>query len=137
MVLHHLRRSDGLRQEDLSLETGLDKTTIAHAVKKLVGHGYVSRHRDPVDHRCYRLSLTESGTALYSELDEVFVVWSTGLFEGLTADERRAKENFLRRMVENAERLANRDLDGVWFGLLIGMESEGHESTAVVNCRNR
>ena len=106
-------------------------------MKKLVVHGYVSRNRDTVDHRCYRLSLTERGAALYDELGVVFKDWSTGVFEGFSEAERETQEDFFRRMAENAERLANRDLDGVQFGLLVGMESEGHESTAVVNCRNR
>ena len=107
--LHHIRRNDALRQEDLSLEMGLDKTTIAHAVKRLVAHGYVSRQIDPADHRCYRLSLTESGAALYSELGQVFQEWSTGVLEGFTEDERQTQDNFFRRMAENAKRLAGRE----------------------------
>jgi len=110
--LNHICRSDGLRQEDLSLEMGLDKTTIAHAVKKLVGLGYVSRQRDQQDRRCYRLSLTERGIALHTELGEVFRDWSKGLFEGFTEEERQTEEDFFRRMAENAARLANQDPGG-------------------------
>ncbi len=107
--LYHVWRSDGLRQEDLSLDMGLDKTTIAHAVKKLVGLGYVSRQRDQEDRRCYRLSLTERGIAVHNELGEVFRDWRTGLLEGFAEDERETLESFFRRMAENAERLAHQD----------------------------
>ena len=105
--LHHIRRSDGLRQEDLSLEMGLDKTTIAHAVKKLASLGYVSRQRDEADHRCYRLSLTESGITLYAEWGEVFRDWNAGLFDGFTSEERQTQEGFFHRMAQNAEKLAS------------------------------
>jgi len=105
--LYHVHHRDGLRQEDLSLEMGLDKTTIAHAVKKLVGLGYVSRQRDQADHRCYRLSLTGNGIALHDELGEVLRDWNAGLFEGFSEEERHTQEEFFQRMAENAARLSN------------------------------
>jgi DNA-binding MarR family transcriptional regulator len=111
-LLHHIYRSDGLRQEDVSLEMGLDKTTIAHAVKKLVELGYVSRHRDREDRRCYRLSITEKGIEVHSHLGEVLRNWRMGLFEGFSEEEQKIQEDFLRRVAENAERLANQDPGG-------------------------
>ena len=60
-VLHHIERGDGPSQEELSAHMGLDKTTVAHAVKSLVEKGYVLRNRDESDRRVYRLSLTDEG----------------------------------------------------------------------------
>ncbi|MBN1856424.1 MAG: winged helix DNA-binding protein [Dehalococcoidia bacterium] len=107
--LYHIQRVDGLRQEDLSLEMGLDKTTVAHAVKRLVGLGYVSRMIDPEDRRCYRLSLTENGISLYNKLGEVFRDWNKGLFSGFTEEELQIQEGFFRRMAENAKNLAQQE----------------------------
>jgi len=103
----HVYRSCGLRQEDLSAEMGLDKTTVAHAVKKLAHLGFLSRTRDREDRRCNRLAVTEAGRTLCEKLDHVFQEWNAGLQEGFSEEERAAGEDFLRRLGGNARRLAD------------------------------
>jgi len=104
--LFHVHRSHGFSQEDLSAEMGLDKTTVAHAVKDLVHLGFLTRTRDSKDRRCNRLAVTESGRTLCESLQHVFDEWNTGLCEGFSAEELAAGEDFLRRLAGNAERLA-------------------------------
>lgn len=100
--IHHLQDVEGLRQEDLSVETGLDKTTVAHAVKRLVDLGYVSRERCAEDRRCYRLCLTTRGRQLAPAMMEAMEQWSTGLAAGFSEDEVRALDSYLRRIAQNA-----------------------------------
>ena len=104
-LLHHLHDVEGLRQEDLSVQTGLDKTTVAHAVKKLVDLGYVSRQRCTEDRRCYRLCLTARGKHLARAMIEAMEEWSTGLTAGLSEDEVRALDSYLRRIARNTAML--------------------------------
>ena len=106
--VHHLHDVEGLSQEDLSVQTGLDKTTVAHAVKRLVNLGYVSRERCAEDRRCYRLCLTPKGKQLARAMIEAMEQWSTGLTVGFGEDEVRALESCLRRMAENAAMLRER-----------------------------
>jgi len=104
-VLHHIERGDAPSQEELSAHMGLDKTTVAHAVKSLVEKGYVQRSRDDADRRVYRLSLTPDGQALHRSLGEVFDEWGEGLFEGFSAAELTRLERVFERLAANAEKL--------------------------------
>jgi DNA-binding MarR family transcriptional regulator len=103
--LHHIQRGAALSQEELSAVMGLDKTTVAHAVKVLVEKGYVARTRDEVDRRVYRLSLSPEGEELYRGLSEVFKAWNAGLFEGFSDAELDELESIFKRLAENAARL--------------------------------
>jgi len=104
-VLHHIERGDRPSQEELSAHMGLDKTTVAHAVKSLVEKGYVRRSRDESDRRVYRLSLTNEGQSLHRSIGEVFDEWGQALFEGFSADELERLESVLERIAANAEKL--------------------------------
>lgn len=101
-LLCRLHETEGLRQEDLSGETGLDKTTIAHAVKRLEHLGYVSRERWPGDRRCYHLALTSRAKALVPSVIEAMAEWERGLTSDFTPEEARALEDFLSRMAARA-----------------------------------
>lgn len=103
--LHHIQRGDALSQEELSTNMGLDKTTVAHAVKVLVEKGYVERTRDEVDRRVYRLSLSSEGEELYRGLSQVFKEWNSGLFAGFSNSELDELELVFKRLAENAARL--------------------------------
>ena len=105
--LHHIQRGDALSQEELSADMGLDKTTVAHAVKGLVEKGYVLRTRDDVDRRVYRLSLSPEGEQLHLGLREVFKEWNSGLFEGFSNSELDELELVFKRLAENAAKLTH------------------------------
>ena len=102
-LLCRLHDEEGLRQEDLRAESGLDKTTVAHAVKRLVQLGYVSRKRSPADGRSYSLALTDKAKALVPSVIDAISEWETGLTSDFSVDELRTVENYLRRMAANAE----------------------------------
>lgn len=102
-LLCRLHEDEGLRQEDLREESGLDKTTVAHAVKRLVQLGYVSRRRSPADGRSYCLALTEKAKALVPSVIDAMSEWETSLTSNFSVDEVRAVDDYLRRMAANAE----------------------------------
>jgi len=101
-LLCRLHEIEGLRQEDLSAESGLDKTTIAHAVKRLVQLGYVSRERGHGDRRCYHLALTPKAKTLVPSVVEAMGEWEKGLTSDFTPNELRALEDYLSRMAARA-----------------------------------
>lgn len=61
-VLDAIRRFDRPSQTDIVNETGIDRSTIADVVRRLVKKGLVKRKRTKEDARRYALELTESGT---------------------------------------------------------------------------
>ena len=107
-----LSARDGVRQEDLSEETGLDKTTVAHTVKRLVQLGYVSRERNPTDLRSYRLALTQKGRNLVPRVRDAMHAWHAGVLGAFSDEERRMLEEYLSRMAEAAGALVGRSAPG-------------------------
>lgn len=106
-----LSTREGVRQEDLSTHTGLDKTTVAHAVKRLVQLGYVSRERNPEDRRCYRLALTVSGRDLVPQVRDAMQDWHAGVLAAFSEEERNMLEGLLSRMAEGAGAMVGRTRD--------------------------
>jgi len=102
-LLHRLSGATGVRQEDLSLETGLDKSTVAHAVKRLVELGYVDRTLCHEDRRCYHLALTQKAKALVPSVEQAMEEWNAALARGFSDEERIQLEGYLRRMAASAE----------------------------------
>lgn len=67
-VLAVLEGLQAASQTDIVEATGIDRSTLADIVKRLVKRGLVSRRRSRVDARAYVVKLTPEGTAT---LDEV------------------------------------------------------------------
>ena len=64
-VLMAIARMDGASQMDVVKMTGIDRSTLADMVGRMLGKGLIERQRSKLDGRAYCLSLTEAGrTAL-------------------------------------------------------------------------
>jgi DNA-binding MarR family transcriptional regulator len=68
----------------------MDPARVSHLVDRLVSIGTLTRTLDPLDRRCWRLGLTESGTAYLEEGRASLRVALETLLVGLTEDERAA-----------------------------------------------
>jgi len=97
-----LYQQDGLSQDELSEALGMDKTTTARAIKKLVELGYVAKKRDSQDKRFYRLSLTAKGKDIVPRIERALEHWTEGLATGFTGNERQLALGLLKKMAENA-----------------------------------
>ena len=60
-VLMAVARKDGASQMDIVKLTGIDRSTLADMVSRMLAKGLIERQRSKVDGRAYALSLTESG----------------------------------------------------------------------------
>lgn len=94
---------DDLSQEELSEALGLDKTTTARAIKKLLERGYVSISPDPADRRIHRLHLTAKGRDAAPKIIEFLKRWTAILSQGFSGDEKKILLGSLKRMAENAQ----------------------------------
>jgi len=94
---------DDLSQEELSEARGLDKTTTARAIKKLLERGYVSISPDPADKRIHRLHLTAKGRDAAPKIIEFLKRWTAILSQGFSRDEKKILLGSLKRMAENAQ----------------------------------
>ena len=62
-VLMAIARMDGASQMDVVKMTGIDRSTLADMVGRMLGKGLIERQRSKLDGRAYCLSLTDIGRA--------------------------------------------------------------------------
>jgi DNA-binding MarR family transcriptional regulator len=60
-VLRVLQRLETASQTDIVNETGIDRSTLADIVKRLVARGLIARRRSKADARAYAVRLTQAG----------------------------------------------------------------------------
>jgi DNA-binding MarR family transcriptional regulator len=64
VVLMTLARRNGISQSDIVDATGIDRSTLADIMRRLLDRGLVARRRSRVDARAYTVRLTPSGLAV-------------------------------------------------------------------------
>jgi len=94
-VIHVLARWPDINQRQLGDAAGLDKSTAADLLDRLVRRGWVVRHRDPVDGRGKLLALSDAAAALADDLAPRVAEVQDALLAPLAHPER---DGFLRSL---------------------------------------
>lgn len=99
-------QGDRLSQTDICERTGIDRSTLAEVVRRLVKRGLLQRKRTKTDARRYEVTLTPQGLAVLKA-----GVGATGRTEAriaqiLDARERKLLSDMLMRLGEIGERAA-------------------------------
>lgn len=66
IVLAAVKNRDGISQTDITLATGIDRSTLTDLVGRLHAKGLVARNRSRFDARSYEVRLTPEGDAVLS-----------------------------------------------------------------------
>ncbi len=99
-VLSAVSVQDDFTQTDLVRITGIDRSTLADLVARMIGKGLLDRKRSPKDARANVLRLTEPGrSALEAARPKVSVV-DERLLKRLPSGKRKALMNLLARLLE-------------------------------------
>jgi len=93
---------DGINQETLAQSLKLDKATTARAITKLIKEGYVTRQKDDLDLRAYKIFLTKKAKKMEPIIKKILSGWTKTLLSGFTEDERKLFLDFLKKTVQNA-----------------------------------
>lgn len=94
----------------LGLAVGVSRTSITHILDRLERRGLVSRHRGAQDdRRMVEIRLEPEGERLLGEIKVLGGTTIHRAIEGMTPDERRHLTVGLRRLVERARSLAERE----------------------------
>jgi DNA-binding MarR family transcriptional regulator len=101
LVLAALAQESGRTQLALGAALALDKTTLTTVLDKLEAAGLVRRLPDPKDRRVRIPEITEAGRALQSKIAGALRCVTDEHLSVLGADERKAFEESLRRLVED------------------------------------
>ena len=93
-----------MTQHQLAMELALDEGTVARAVQRLTGAGWLRKERDGRDGRAFRVYLAQRAEEIMPRLLQELEAWNALLVEGFTAEEREIALRLLVRMAENADR---------------------------------
>lgn len=95
-VLVALDGTDGLSQTQLTARTGIDRSTMADIVRRLLKRKLVTRRRNHVDKRAYVVVLSGAGEDLVAELREATERTDEALLASVPAKYRAALVESLR-----------------------------------------
>ena len=100
-VLAHLRRNDGVQQQELARLMDISAMTLARHLDRLEGEGWVERHDDPRDRRAKRLFLTEAATPKINQLQRLAKKFLAQAMTGISPEEQAVATSVLERIRSN------------------------------------
>ncbi|KEG38788.1 MULTISPECIES: MarR family winged helix-turn-helix transcriptional regulator [Streptomyces] len=108
-VLNTLVAEPGLDQRTVGERVGLDRSTIAEVVGRLLRRGLLDKVRDPGDGRRSLLRVTDEGTRVHRRLTVRTARMNQVLLAPLDPAEREVFIDLIRRVADAAETLRDPD----------------------------
>lgn len=99
-VLTAVARTPSISQTEIVHATGIDRSTLADIVRRLVRQGYLHRNRTREDARAYAVRLTEKGGALVAEMGAHAAKAEASLLERLSPADRGRLIDLLRQLAD-------------------------------------
>lgn len=96
--LMRLSYNEGISQNQISRELGVDKAMSARSINKLIELGYVIKEQDENDSRAYKLYLTDKAKAAIPEIKDIIFNW----IDIITADFDENEKDEIVRLSEKA-----------------------------------
>ena len=100
-VLRVLQRLETASQTDIVNETGIDRSTLADIVKRLVARGLIARRRSKSDARAYAVRLTQSGREALTSAEPASERVENRLLKSLPQARRDAFIDSLAQLVKS------------------------------------
>jgi DNA-binding MarR family transcriptional regulator len=99
-VLTAVQAREGCTQSDLVKATGIDRSTLAELVARLIGKGLLARERSALDARANTVSLTDAGRASVPEAAPRVALADERILALMSSAKR---ESFLKTLAEMAK----------------------------------
>lgn len=96
MYLYH--NVDGINQETLTENLGVDKATISRAVKGLLKKGYLIRKKSAEDGRVYLIFLSEKAREIKPVVEKIYQEWFSLIMVDIPDEEKRIMIKNLKKM---------------------------------------
>ena len=107
-VLLTVSENEGLSQTGLVTRTGIDRSTLADIIKRMLNKGLISRKRTKDDARAYSVRLTARGRDVLEKCIPAASEADARILEILPAKERDNFTKILLKIVEEAEKMAEK-----------------------------
>jgi MarR family transcriptional regulator, temperature-dependent positive regulator of motility len=102
-ILAAVAREEGLSQTDLVTRTGIDRSTLADIIRRLVQKGWIQRRRTSADARVYAIRLTEEGREVLRQAEPAAQRVDEKVLSALSGEER---DLFMRNLNTIVDALA-------------------------------
>lgn len=100
LLMHLFHNSDGINQETLTNELGIDKATVSRAVNGLLKNNYLTRRKSTKDKRVYLIFLSKKAKKFEPVIKEVFQNWFSLIMKDIP-------ENEIKIIVKNFKKMYN------------------------------
>jgi DNA-binding MarR family transcriptional regulator len=111
-VLSAVSLNEGLSQTDLVRATGIDRSTLADLVARMIGKGLLARERSATDGRANTVRLTAAGRAALRQAEPNVAAADEKILSLVPARARDSFLSVLLTMSEAAERETEPQIDG-------------------------
>lgn len=101
-VLAAVAREPNVSQTELVNRTGIDRSTMADIVRRLVRNGLLSRSRTREDARAYAVRLTPRAQELVTRMGETAVEAEASLLESLADPDRARLVDLLGQLIDGS-----------------------------------
>lgn len=98
-VLLAIKASEGSSQIELAEATGIDRSTMADLIRRLVKYGFVQRTRTKSDARAYSVSLTADGHCAANSGNTILAQAERQLLERLPYNKQAELTGLLQQVV--------------------------------------
>lgn len=99
IVLAAIAQNEGLRQSNIVQETGVDRSTVADIVRRMMQNGLIAKERSMLDGRANAVNLTAQGRSVMKTGTLKEQQTNQTLLEKLAPEERRAFLTLLTKLV--------------------------------------
>ena len=106
MICSYIYFNPNCSQEDVSINSRIDKTTVGKAVNSLEKKDCVRKTKDENDRRINHLSLTQNGNTKIKKLLTLHDTWLQQILSVLLEDEKLQFEEYCNRLLKKAEMLS-------------------------------
>ncbi|SFY51121.1 MarR family winged helix-turn-helix transcriptional regulator [Streptomyces sp. F-1] len=104
-VLNTLVAEPGLDQRTVGERVGLDRSTIAEVISRLIRRGFLDKDRDPQDGRRFLLRLTDDGLRVHRKLTVRTARMNQVFLAPLSTEEQTLFLGLIRRVADAADEL--------------------------------
>jgi DNA-binding MarR family transcriptional regulator len=102
-VLYYLDKSNGMTIGDLSKITFKDFANMSRIIQKLEHAGFISKERDEIDKRVFKLFITEKGVELNNQLHQCASQSTEVALNGIDDKAREVMVEYLKKVIINTE----------------------------------
>ena len=100
-VIFKLSCGDGITQDEIVNDLGIDKGAVTRIIKSLIDKGLIEKNRDKVDKRCNRVFLTKKGKQAIEPIKKSIEKWNSIVTKNMSDKEKKGIKRLLSMAIEH------------------------------------